>query len=186
MNPAERHVSAICSSALCPRASKLAESDQLHALVLHPTRLDHGGPEAAGDTLQYALFTEYCSRRGGAAEAVLDREHDRVGAEERGCGTSSSLDIHRLGRDDDEVGDSHLLNARRGADRDGPITACSGNAKPAPADGVDVLLPRVDGPDLVAGRGEKPGVDRAHRAGAEDGDLHERPSLAGYPLSGTA
>ena len=44
----------------------------------------------------------------------------------------------------------------------------------AAVDRVDVLDPHVKGPDLVPGLPENPGVHRAHRPRADDGDLHGR------------
>ena len=50
---------------------------------------------------------------------------------------------------------------------------------PRVTDRLDQVLAAVDRPDLVAGTRQEPGVHRAHRAGADDRDLHRANSRTG-------
>ena len=63
------------------RAGELAEPHQLHAVVMRVAGAAHRRAEAADHADRDPLAPEDARGRVRAAEAVLDREHDRVGAE---------------------------------------------------------------------------------------------------------
>ncbi len=161
------------------RAGAFAEPYELHAVVVDVAGCHHRGAEAADHSDGHPVVPEH--RRSGvrAAEAVLDREHERRGADERtrafGCGRR----VHRLRRQHDQLGLARIGRVRGGVDPDGPVAARTLDPQPAVTDRLDQVLAAVDRPDLVAGTRQEPGVHRAHRAGADDRDLHRANSRTG-------
>ena len=154
----------------------LPEPHELPAVVVDVPGSDDRGSEAAGDSDRDRLVTEHGRDPVGAPEAVLDRQDDGVGPDQRRRVSRGGLDVPRLGRDHDELADADLgrVGGRVDADRALPAGALDG--QPVRVDRVDVLRPDVERPDLVPGVAEDPGVHRAHRPGADDRDLHEATS----------
>jgi hypothetical protein len=150
----------------------LAQADEFEAVVVDVSRCDHRGAEAAGNTDRDPVFAEHARCGVGPAQAVLDREDQRVRPDERTRRLGGRRNVHCLGCDDDQLGLARLSRIGRGLDPDDPVAARPLDTQAALADRIDVLLPPVDGPDLVAGATEQATVHRAHRAGADDGDLH--------------
>ena len=157
--------------ALGDPAPELPEPDQLHAVVMGVPRCADGSPESARDAEQHVVRRQVPADTLGCAEAVLDSEHEGVGALQRLDGCGRSRDAVRLGRDDHEVAGSRLGRIRRRIEPDGAVAARTLDAQPPGANRVDMLLPGVDRPHLVTGRGEETRVHRAHRAGADHRDL---------------
>ena len=178
VNPAARQTSATRSRARRRRAPPLAEAYELHALVVGVARRNDRGTEAPGHPDQDAVVAHDPGHDVGAPEPVLDREHHRVGAEQRACRERRVVHVPRLGRDDDEIDRAHLVRPSSGVDADGQVAARSLHAEPALPDRRDVRLPRVDRPHLVSGAAEQRRIDRAHRPDADDGDLQRTPLTA--------
>ena len=155
------------------RAAALAEPDQLEAVVMRVPGCDDRGAESAGDADGHPVLAEDACGNVRAAEAVLDREHQRVRPDQRSRSLGRGLDVHRLGRQDHELRLAGLGRVGRRLDRDDAVAARPLDPQAALADRLDVLLPDVDRPDLVSGAAEQARIDRAHRAGADDCDLHE-------------
>ncbi len=134
--------------------------------------LDDRSPETAGDADGDPLLPEDRGRDVWTAEAVLNRENERSGSDERARGLGGRSHVERLGGDDDELGLTGLAGVGRCPKADDPIAARALDAEAMFADRVDVRDPAIDRPDFVPGTPEQPGVDGAHRAGSDDRDLH--------------
>ena len=93
-------------------------------------------------------------------------------AQHRGHRGRRRRDVVRLGRDHDEIAEADLGRVRGRPDAHRALAARALDAQAACLDGVDVLGPGIDRPDLVARIGEQRRVDRAHGAGADDRDFH--------------
>ena len=172
VNPAPRHTSAAASIRGVTGPLALAEPDQLEAVVMRVPGCDDRGAEPARDADGHPVLAEDARGDVRAAEAVLDREHQRVRPDQRSRSLGRGLDVHRLGREDHELRLADLGRVGRRLDRDDAVAARALDPQAALADRLDVLLPEVDRPDLVSGAAEQPRIDRAHRAGADDRDLH--------------
>jgi len=135
---------------------------------------DHGRAEAADDADRDLLLAEHPGDSLGATEPVLDRQHDRLGADERPHRSRRRLDIVRLRRDHDQVADARLGRVGSRADPDRPVAARPLDAETVRADRLDMLVPAVDCPDLVSRVAENSGVHRSHRTCPDDRDLHWR------------
>ena len=153
------------------RAATLAEPDELEPVVVDVPRPDDRRAEPARHADRDAV-AEDTSRQVGPAEAVLDREHKRVRADQRSGRLGGGLDVHRFRREDDEVSLARLRRVGGCVDPHRAISARALDPQPVVADRVDVLLPEVDRPQLVPGIAEQPRVDGAHCANTDDGDLH--------------
>src|SRR6266542_822165 len=156
------------------RALALAEPDELESVMMDVARLDDRGAEAAGDADRYSLLSEDGGCDVGPAEAVLDRKHERLRSDEHASRLGRRLHVHRLRGDDDELCLADLGCVRGRMNPDDTVAACALDAKASLADRVAMLLPAVDGPDLVPGAREQAGVDGAHRSGPGDGNFHGR------------
>src|SRR5207302_1606843 len=157
---------------LCRRAAPLTEPHELPAAVVNVPGPDDRGPEAAGDADRDPLLPEDRGDPVGAAEAVLDRQHDGLWAEQRLCCRSGGLDVVRLRRDHDEVANAHFGRIAGRMDVHRSIPARTFNRQAARPDRIHVVGPDVDGPDLVTGVAEDSGVDGSHSTGADDRDPH--------------
>ncbi len=98
-----------------------------------------------------ALVSDHLRDDLGRAEPVLDREHHRLGPEQRPRALGSGADVHRLGRDHDQVDLAHLGGIRGRTDPHDAAAARPLDTQPVLADGGDVLGPRIDRPDVVTG-----------------------------------
>src|SRR6266511_2826100 len=129
-------------------------------------RLDDRGPETVGNADCDPLRSEDGGRQVGPAETVLNRKHERSGPDEDARRLGRRLHVHRLRGDDDELGFADLACVRRRPNADDAVSARTLDAEASLPDRVDVLLPAVDGPDLVPGVCKQAGVDGTHRSGA--------------------
>ena len=128
--------------------------------------------EALGDPDHHRVLTEDLGHRVRRAEAVLDREHDGVVAEERSCGRGGVADVRRLRGDHDALDGADPGRVRPRLELDDAVAARALDAEAVLPDRGDVLVPRVDDDHVVARGGEQRRVDGAHRPGADDGDAH--------------
>ena len=134
-------------------------------------RLDRGAeaPDYADD---HTLLAQDPGDLRGTTKAVLDGQNRRLGPEQ-GAGTGRGrLHLRCLGRDDDKVAGADRGGVGGSAERHRAIAARALEPEPVGGDRIDVRLPGVDGPDLVAGIGHERRIDAAHGAGADDSDLH--------------
>ena len=94
-----------------------------------------------------------CSRDPFARpEPVLKGDDHVVGSQQWGDVGRHLRDILRLGRDHPQVARSSVSGCRTGAQTIDDVTAAGpGDAEPGPGDGIEVLLPDIDGPQLVSG-----------------------------------
>ena len=159
----------------------LAEAHQLHPVMVDVARLDDRGAEAADDAGHHPLGADDRRDPLAAAETVLDRQHDRVVAEQRHRRGRRGLDVMGLGRDHDEVDGPHLGGVGRGRQRRGPVAAGAGDTQAVAPDRVHVVGPGVDRRHVMAGRRQQPGVDRPGRAGADDRNPQRRAQASDSP-----
>ena len=111
----------------------------------------YGRAEATGNADDDPLVSEHFCHHLGRAEPILHREHHRLGPEQRPRALGSGVDLHRLGRDDDQVDRADLGGIRGGTDPDDAVAARPLHTHPVLAYGGDVLSPRIDCPDVVTG-----------------------------------
>src|SRR4051812_21784795 len=149
-----------------------SEPDHLHAVVMRVPRSPHRGPKAADDADGKPVLAKDGSRDLGRAEAVLDRLHDRAGTEQRHAGPRRRRDIEGLRRDDDKVtGPNPICIRFRAGEPDRAVPAGALNPETMSSHRLGVVGPERDGVALVAGVRHERGVDRTHRAAADDRNL---------------
>ncbi len=151
----------------------LTDADQAHAVVVHGSGLGDGRPEAFGDPDDDLVLTDMAGNALAGPEPVLERHHHISGPQQAGDPTGHLVDVGRLGGDDPQVARSGIGRCRRDLEAIDDIAAAgAGNPQPIGLDGIEVLPPRIDGPDLVAGLPEERGVHRAHCTRSDNGNLH--------------
>ena len=142
-------------------------ADGLHGVVVGMARLETRRAEALRHADDQPVRPHRLGHDVGAAEAVLDGEHQRLVPQHGRHGRRARCHAAGLHRQHDEVhDDGGHLGARRHGHR--PIAAGARHPQATLVDGVDVLGGAVDGMHLVAGGGEQAGVDRPHGAAADD------------------
>ena len=154
------------------RAPGLAQTHQLHAVVMGAARRRDRGAKAGDDADDHALPAQGSGDLGGAAEPVLDGQHRGFGAEQGACGRRRRLHLRRLRGEDDEVAGADVGGIGRRPDRDHAAPARAFESEPVRRDRIDMGLPGIDRPDFVAGVRHERGIDAAHGACADDPDLH--------------
>src|SRR5918999_3399964 len=92
--------------------------------------------------------------------------------------------MHGLGCEHHEIAWPGFARVGRGVDLHRAVARGTFDPQALLAHGLDVLAPPIYRPDLVAGRGEERGVDRAHRARADNGDLHLARFQTTWPVGG--
>jgi hypothetical protein len=107
-----------------------------------------------------------------AAEAILDREDQRLRPDDRLRRARGRFDVTRLRGDDDQIARTRVRRRRRRIHPYGAVARGAFDAQAVRPNRIDVLAPAVDCPDFVSRAGEQPGVHRAHRAATDDRDLH--------------
>ena len=113
VNPARRQTSATASIRGVPGPERSPSRTSSIPWWWAWPGADHRGAEAAGHADGDAVVAEHA--RGGvrAAEPVLDREHERLGPDERRAPSAAAVDVHRLRREHDQLGLARLGRVRR-------------------------------------------------------------------------
>jgi hypothetical protein len=152
---------------------QLADPDQAHPLVVHVTRLGNRRPESLGDADHDMLGRYALGNALAGPEAVLERHHDGLGLQQRRDRERGAVDVGRLRGDHPDIGRPRIRREPTDVEiLDDEAAARARDREPVALDRVEVALPDVDRPHLVAGSREEAGVHRAHRTGADNGDLH--------------
>src|SRR5262249_27847463 len=107
----------------------LAETQQLHAVVVHVAgRLDRG-PEAAGDADHHRLLAQHAGHALDAAQAVLDRQDDGLRTDQRRRRAGRVLDLARFRGDDEQVDLPGIARVRAGLHAHDAVAAGAGDAQ---------------------------------------------------------
>jgi hypothetical protein len=114
--------------------------------------------------------------RGGqhllVAEAVLQRHHDGLRADDRRRVGDGPCGVERLDEHDHEIGRADAVAIDRGTGAHDAFLSALEDAQPVAVDRRDMVLRAVDQPDLRAGVGQGPADRTAQRARTEDAYLH--------------
>ena len=109
------------------------------------------------------------------AKTVLDGQDKRVGPHRRGHHARRRADTACLGGDDVEIARAGIRLGRGkiagGADRgEGALAAHPAQPKSGVIDGIDMVLPAVNGDHVMPCLGQKNRIDGPHGTGADHGD----------------
>ncbi len=131
----------------------------------------HGGTETANNADSDTISAENGRRDFGRAKTVLDRLHHSLRAKQGRAALRGSLDVESLGGDDDEIAGADAVRGGRAVDRHGAIAADAFTAQALGVHGLCMIGPCGDRVDLMAGIDHQGGIDRAHRAAADNCDF---------------
>ena len=156
-------------------AVDLAEVDGARATVL-----DVPGPlpvRAEVDERRDDLVRADPGGDAGRVHAVLERDHDGVGPDQRGEDVEGRVGVLRLHGEEGQPERAAQLVAPAGAHRHGEFGGAR-DPEAVPVDGVDVLGDLVDQEHVLAGLREIGAGQAPDGAGAVDGNGHDGPSCA--------
>ncbi len=159
--------------AVTQAAAHFGDPYQSHAFVVHVPRLRDRRPEPLGDPDHDVLFRDALGHPLACAQPVLERHDDTVGLQQRCDLRCHRVDVRCLGGDHPDITGPRSSGCVADMEVVDDVAATGPrHGQPGSGDGVDVLLPDVDGPHLVAGLAEEAGVHRAHCSGSDYCDLH--------------
>ena len=145
------------------------------------TRPANGSAETARHPEKHVVRRQAAADPIRCAESVLNREHEGIVTHQRFDRRRGGRHPGRLGCNDHEIAVSRFGRVRRRVDPHRTVSARAFDPQPPGPNGIDVFPPRVDCPDLVAGRREQTRVHRAHRTGTDHRNPHDSFSIAGTP-----